>query len=216
MIKAIIFDMDGLLINSEPIWFRARRELLSSLGYDWTWENQKENMGASTQQWVEYMYHFVEEKLSKENILTGITDRMKIYYSKGEIDLMHGANEALKYANENYIVGLASGSYKDLLYTAIRVNNWENIFQEILSSDDLNRGKPFPDIYLEIMKRLGVYPEECVVLEDSRDGIKAGVSAGAKVIAVPNKDIPVPQDVLDTASAVIESLYNFPEAMKMF
>ena len=180
MIKAVIFDMDGLLINSEPVWYRARTQLFKSINFEWTWDNQKQTMGSSTQAWVDYMYNLVNESLTKEEILNGVIDKMKLYYRKGEIDIMPGANEALIFAKENFKVGLASGSYKDLLYSAVKVNKWESIFDEILSSDDMKRGKPHPDIYQEVIKRLGVKPSECVVLEDSSDGIKAGVAAGAK------------------------------------
>lgn len=211
MIKAVIFDMDGLLIDSEPVWFRAKEDLLKEINYKWTWEDQKNSMGVSTETWVNYVYNFADQKFTKEEVLHGITDRMKTYYKNGEIDLMPGANEALQFSKNNFKVGLASGSYKDLLYGAVKSNNWESIFEEILSSDDMERGKPQPDIYLEVMKRLGVLPEECIVLEDSRDGIKAGVAAGAKVITVPSKDVPVPQEVLDSAYAVIDSLNDFPQ-----
>lgn len=211
MIKAVIFDMDGLLIDSEPVWFRAKEDLLKEINYKWTWEDQKNSMGVSTETWVNYVYNFADQKFTKEEVLHGITDRMKTYYKNGEIDLMPGANEALQFAKNNFKVGLASGSYKDLLYGAVKSNNWESIFEEILSSDDIERGKPQPDIYLEVMKRLGVLPEECIVLEDSRDGIKAGVAAGAKVITVPSKDVPVPPEVLDSAYAVIDSLNDFPQ-----
>lgn len=211
MIKAVIFDMDGLLIDSEPVWFRAKEDLLKEINYKWTWEDQKNSMGVSTETWVNYVYNFADQKFTKEEVLHGITDRMKTYYKNGEIDLMPGANEALQFAKNNFKVGLASGSYKDLLYGAVKSNNWESIFEEILSSDDMERGKPQPDIYLEVMKRLGVLPEECIVLEDSRDGIKAGVAAGAKVITVPSKDVPVPPEVLDSAYAVIDSLNDFSQ-----
>ncbi len=213
MIKAVIFDMDGLLINSEPVWFRAKKEFLGERNIPWTWENQKNSMGISTQAWVDYIYNLAQEKISKDEILYGVTDRMKFYYSKGEIDLMPGANEALNYAKNNFKVGLASGSFKELLYTAVRINEWEEIFEEILSSDDIERGKPHPDVYLKVMNKLNVKPSESVVLEDSRDGIKAGVAAGTNVIAVPGKEVPVPQDVLDSATFVIDSLVDMPNTI---
>ena len=213
MIKAIIFDMDGLLIDSEPVWFRAKEEFLGEYNVLWTWEDQRNSMGASTQAWVDYIYDLANKKLTKDEILFGVTDRMKLYYSNGEIGLMPGANEALDLAKKNYRVGLASGSYKDLIHRAVKRNNWEHIFDEILSGDDMERGKPSPDIYLEVMKRLNVQPSESVVLEDSTDGIKAGVAAGANVIAVPSKDVPVLQEVLDSAALVIDSLIELSDTL---
>jgi HAD superfamily hydrolase (TIGR01509 family) len=180
----------------------------------WTNRDQENTMGVSTQSWVDYIHRKINGVLSKEQVLNGIVERMKNYYDNGELELMQGANDALKFASENFKVGLASGSYKDLLYRAVKSNNWESIFDEILSSDDLERGKPNPDIYLEIMKRMDVLPSESVVLEDSRDGIKAGVAAGAKVIAVPSKEAPVPQEVLNSAYAVTDTLFDFPIIIK--
>lgn len=210
MIKAIIFDMDGLLIDSEPVWFRARKELLGNLNLEWTWDLQRKTLGVSTKDWVEQLYNIVSGAMTRNELQKGVTDRMLKYYANGEVDVMPGADAALKYAKDNFKVGLASGSYKELLYSAVKVKNWASIFDEILSSDDMERGKPHPDVYLETAKRLGVLPEECVVLEDSANGIKAGVAAGTKVITVPSKDIQVPQEVLDTAYAVIDSLNEFP------
>ena len=216
MIKAVIFDMDGLLVNSEPVWYRARIEFLREIGFTWTWEHQKNTMGVSTDTWVNYISDFVNQKLTKDEVLEGIVNRMKQYYRNGEIDPMPGADEALKYSKEKFKVGLASGSYKELLYGAVKLNKWEDVFDEILSGDDIERGKPNPDIYLKVMEKLAVSPSETIVLEDSKEGIKAGVSAGASVIAIPGKDAPVPQEVLDTAYAVINTLFDFPQIVNDF
>lgn len=213
MIKAIVFDMDGLLINSEPLWLRAKVEFMKKLNNTWTQIDQENTMGVSTQTWVDYIYNKINGDLAKDEVLNEIINRMKSYYINGELELMSGANEALQFAKNNFKVGLASGSYKDLLYLAIKSNYWENIFNEILSSDDLDKGKPQPDIYIEIIKRLDVTPPETVVLEDSRDGIIAGVSAGANVIAVPSKEVPLAQNVLDTASFAINTLEDLPKVI---
>jgi len=214
MIKAIIFDMDGLLINSEPIWFEAKKELMKSINLEWTHKDQIATMGVPTSFWIDYLYKKVNGILSKEELLYGVTDRMKTLYKKCEIELMPGVKEALKLSRENYKVGLATGSYKELMEISLEVNKWKNIFDAILSSDDLERGKPHPDIYIEVMKRLNVEPKESVVLEDSRDGIISGVSAGANVIAIPSKEVEIPKDVLDSAAYVINSLYEFPNILE--
>lgn len=216
MIKAIIFDMDGLLIDSEPLWLRAKVDLMKKIDDEWTHKDQENTMGVSTQSWVDYIYNKINAQLSKEEVLNEIIDRMKSYYNNGELELMPGASGALDFAKKNFMVGLASGSQRDLLYLAVKSNGWENVFNEVLSSDDLERGKPNPDIYLEIMKRLGVTPAQSVVLEDSRDGIKAGVASGAHVIAVPSKEVRVPQNVLNTASYIINTLENFPKITAEF
>jgi HAD superfamily hydrolase (TIGR01509 family) len=214
MIKAIIFDMDGLLIDSEPIWFRAKVDFMKKFDKEWSWEDQKNTMGVSTQFWVDYVFKKIEGSVSKDEVLSGIIDRMKDYYRRGELELMPGANEALKFARKEFKVGLASGSYKELLEIVVHTNKWNAYFDEILSSDDMERGKPHPDIYLEVMKRLGVDPSESVILEDSRDGMKAGIAAGAKVIAVLSKEVPVPQEVLDSTFAVIDTLHDLPKILK--
>jgi HAD superfamily hydrolase (TIGR01509 family) len=216
MIKAVIFDMDGLLINSEPIWFKAKKELMQGLNIGWTWDDQKNSMGVSTDAWTNYLYEKANRTVGKEELRNGVVTKMRQFYESGQLETMPGANEALIFSKENFKVGLASGSYKDLLYSAVKFNKWESFFDEILSSDDLKLGKPNPAIYLEIVKRLGVLPEECIVLEDSRDGIKAGVAAGTNVVAVPSKEFVVPQEVLDSAYAVIDSLYEFPKIVEEF
>jgi HAD superfamily hydrolase (TIGR01509 family) len=215
MIKAIIFDFDGLLIDSEPVWFKARKAILSEFNLDWTWNDQKNTLGVSTKDWVSYMSSKLGDKLTSEQILNTVISKMREFYTKGEAKSKPGADEALKFCkNKKFIVGLASGSYKDLLLSAIRSKGWEKYFDEILSSDDLKNGKPAPDIYIEILRRLRVKPEESIILEDSRDGIKAGKAAGANVIAVPSTEVQMPEEVLKSANRIILSLIDLPQTIK--
>ena len=132
MIKAVIFDMDGLLINSEPLWLRAKVDFMNKLNSEWTHKDQENTMGVSTQTWVDYIHEKIDGQLSKKEVLNEIIDRMKSFYINGELELMPGANLALDFAAKSFKVGLASGSYKDLLYIAVKSNKWENIFNEIL------------------------------------------------------------------------------------
>lgn len=215
MIKAVIFDFDGLLIDSEPAWFKARKSLLKEFDMDWTPDDQKQNLGVSTKTWVNYLYNKLEQKLTPDDILNKVINKMKEMYMNGEVNAKPGADEALKYCKDNnFIMGLASGSYKELLFIALKSKMWEDYFDEILSSDDFNKGKPAPDIYIEILKRLKVKPEESIVLEDSKDGIKAGVAAETNVIAVPSKEYPVQEDVLSSAKRVIDTLFDLAETIR--
>ncbi len=215
MIKAVIFDFDGLLIDSEPAWFKARKSLLNEFTKDWTLNDQKHNLGVSTKDWVNYLHIKLQERLTPDEILEKVISKMKEMYKKNEVMSKPGAAEALKFCKENnFIMGLASGSYKELLFIALKSKKWEMYFDEILSSDDLKKGKPAPDIYIEILKRLKVKPEESIVLEDSKDGIKAGAAAKSNVIAVPGKEYPVPEDVLRSAIKVIGSLVELPETIR--
>lgn len=215
MIKAIIFDFDGLLIDSEPAWFKARKILLNEFEMDWTMDDQKHNLGVSTKTWVNYLNNKLDGRLSPEEILNRVISNMKEMYKNGEVRSKPGADQALNYCKDkNFKIGLASGSYKELLFIALKSKMWMDYFDEILSSDDLKKGKPAPDVYLEILKRFNVRPEESIVLEDSKDGILAGVAAGSSVIAVPAKEYPVPEDILRSARRVIESLSEAGDTIK--
>jgi beta-phosphoglucomutase-like phosphatase (HAD superfamily) len=215
MIKAIIFDFDGLLIDSEPIWFKSRKALLNDFNMDWSVNDQKHTLGVSTKDWVRYMSNKLGEKLPPNKILDEVISRMKKMYENGEVMSKLGADQALKYCKDNYfILGLASGSHKELLFSGLNSKNWKDYFDEILSSDDLKNGKPAPDIYIEILRRLRVKPEESIILEDSRDGIKAGKAAGANVIAVPSTEVQMPEEVLKSANRIISSLIDLPQTIK--
>jgi len=161
------------------------------------------------------MSNILGDKLPSDKILDVVILSMKKMYENGEVISKPGADQALKYCKDNnFILGLASGSFKELLFSGLNSKGWKDYFDEIISSDDLKNGKPAPDIYLEILKRLNIHPEEAIILEDSKDGIKAGVAAGANVVAVPSREYPVPESVLNTAKRVIPSLLDLPEAIK--
>jgi HAD superfamily hydrolase (TIGR01509 family) len=214
MIRAVVFDMDGLLIDTEPLWFRARRELFQQHGLTWTEADQVKCMGVSTATWTELMADRLDGRMAPAEITEDIVNRMVAYYRAGEVELLPGAQAALELCRSNYPVGLASGSHKRLLAAAVEGMQWRSFFDEILSSDDCAAGKPAPDVYLEVIRRLGVRPAETAVLEDATSGILAGYAAGARVIAVPNHHLPPPEDVLAKADIVIDSLESLETALK--
>lgn len=213
MITTIIFDLDGLLMDTEPLWYQARVEFFKQFGLVWTEIDQEQCMGVSTAGWVDYMVRKLNGRLTPQMVQDEIVGRMAHYYGHGLVRILPGAQEALEFSYDRFKLGLASGSYRRLLEAAIQGARWTRFFAEVLSSDDVPRGKPAPDVYLEIMRRLGVQVNETVVVEDSANGILAGLAAGAKAIAVPNLHIRPPQEVLDKANVVIDSLALFPEAI---
>ena len=137
------------------------------------------------------------------------------YYESGEVTILPGANEALNYCSSNYITGLASGSPLKLINAALEGAKWHKHFMEIVSSDEVDNGKPAPDTYLEIFKRLKIDACDAVVVEDSSGGITAGVNSGAKVIAVPNPELLPSKEALSKATIVLKTLHEIPKALKI-
>jgi len=214
MIKAVIFDLDGLLVDSEPVWFEARKDFMNKFNLDWTDKDHRKQMGVSTEFWANYTYEKIEGRLSHEKIIDEILGRMVSYYEGGEVRILPGADEALKYCSKNYIVGLASGSPLKLINAALKGANWERFFSEIVSSDEVKKGKPNPDTYIEIFNRLNITPANTVVIEDSGSGIMAGVNSGAKVIAVPNPELMPSEDILSKADMRLGSLLELPKEIR--
>lgn len=214
MIKAVVFDLDGLLVDSEPVWFEAIKDFLKQFNIEWTEEDQIKQMGARTDVWADNTFKKIDGRVSHEKIISEILGRMISFYESGEIKIMPSANEALKYCSKNYIVGLASGSPIRLINAALNGADWTQYFREVVSSDEVINGKPAPDSYLEIYKRLNIRPEETVVIEDSGGGIMAGYLSGAKVIAIPNPGMLPSSDILSKATIQLETLHNVPLVME--
>jgi HAD superfamily hydrolase (TIGR01509 family) len=208
MIEAVIFDMDGLLVDSEPVWDKARKGMAEEVGKDWNKADHQAVMGVSTQAWADYMINRLELSLSPQEVQDQIIARMIALYQTG-IPYFPGAVEAVQLAAQHYPTALASGSHRALIDTVAADAALRDKFQVILSADEVGAGKPAPDVYLETAKRLGVKPEHCVCLEDSGNGISAGHRAGMKVIAVPDPRFPPAPEKLNLADLILPSLTGF-------
>lgn len=205
MVKAIIFDMDGLLIDSEFCWDEARKRMAKEVGVEWNSDDHKAVMGVSTHEWVSYMIKRLSLTISPQEVEETIVNSMKEIYAEN-IPFLPGALEAVSLAHTHYPTGLASGSPQKLIDTVTGSPSLLGKFHVILSGDSFDHGKPSPDIYLAAAKELNIDPEQCVCLEDSGNGILAGKNAGMKVIAVADKRFMPSEEKLANADVILNSL----------
>jgi len=208
MIEAIIFDMDGLLVDSEPYWDEARRIMAAEAGVKWNEDDHKAVMGVSTPEWVNYMIERLGLKLPPNFVEERIIGTMAGLYNQ-RIPFLPGAVEAVSMAAKHFTTALASGSPRSLIDTVTNSPALMGKFDLILSGDQFSRGKPAPDIYLGAAEQLNLKPSQCACIEDSGSGILAGHSAGMKVIAVPDTRFPPAAEHLARASIVLNSLRQF-------
>jgi HAD superfamily hydrolase (TIGR01509 family) len=208
MIKAVVFDLDGLLVDSEPHWEEARRQMAIGHGKEWTPDDQRECMGVSTLTWANYMIRRLELDLSPEQVVDRVVGAMQALYAR-RVPYLPGGIEAVDLAARYYLTGLASGSHRRLIDLVINDAPMRSKFKVVVCSDEVVAGKPAPDVYFEAARRLGVEGRNCVCLEDSANGVLAGKRAGMQVIAVPDYRFPFSPEILHQASIVLSSLREF-------
>ena len=208
-IEAVLFDLDGLLVDSEQAWYRARQELATEFGKVWSESEQRAQAGVHTDVWVGNVRACLEGALSSDEVQERIVSKMESYYLAGEVPLLPGATDCLRHCSENYKTALASGSPRRLIEAALSGARWLSFFDEVISSDEVAKGKPAPDVYTEVLLRLGVKPEAAVVLEDSGAGIRSGKAAGTVVVVVPNPETDPGPVTLALADHVLRTLSDF-------
>ena len=212
MTAAIIFDMDGLLIDSEPVWDEARKRMAREYNVEWNSDDHKAVMGVSTAQWVSYMQQRLGLQMEAAEVEQRIVETMAAIYLQ-KIPFHPGAKEAVALAASRYPTGLASGSPQLLIDTVTGSSELAGKFRTILSGDQFPEGKPNPAIYIAAARALNVAPERCVCLEDSGNGILAGKRAGMKVIAVPDSRFMPAPEILEQADIVLPSLFELTPAV---
>lgn len=191
MIEAVIFDLDGLLIDSEVISYQLYQEVLNKYGYSFTIENYAQNYSGKTELGnMEALVDLYQLPISVQEGLDYTLSREKEYFIKG-VSLKPGASELLDYLKKNnYKIALASSSTKDRALCALVQHGIDTYFDEMVFGTEVEKGKPNPDIFLKACEKLKVNPENCLVLEDSEAGIKASYSARIPVICVPDMKKP--------------------------
>jgi HAD superfamily hydrolase (TIGR01509 family) len=204
-IAAVIFDLDGVLLDSEHAWEAARREVAEGSGGSWREDAQAHMMGMSTPEWTAWMRETLGVRLSPDEIFRAVTDRIEAGYRR-ELPLLPGAREAVESMSRHWPLAVASSSSRVLIDLFLELSGLGPRFGATVSSEEVARGKPAPDVFLEAASRLEVEPERSAVIEDSTNGIKAGAAAGMHVIAVPERSFPPSPDSLDLAEVVLDSL----------
>ena len=210
-IAAVVFDLDGVILDTEELWNEVREGLAHERGGRWSERAQSDMMGMSSTEWSRYMHDVVGLAEPPEEINREVVQRMVERYEQ-ELPLIDGAVDAVRRIAARWPLGLASSSNRELIERALAVSGLAPLFRATVSSEEVARGKPAPDVFLEAARRLGVPPDRLAVVEDSENGIRAGRAAGMRVIAIPNARFPPGPDALALADVVLESLDELPQA----
>jgi HAD superfamily hydrolase (TIGR01509 family) len=213
MIRAVVFDLDGVIISSEGIWDEVRAGLARESGGRWAPGAQREMEGLSTQEWTAYMHDVLGVAMPPERIGQEVERRLLDRY-RGALPLIPGALEAVTALAGRLPLGLASSSTRSLIDGVLGLAGLAGAFAVTVSSEEVPRGKPWPDVYLRALDLLAVAPAEAVAVEDSGPGIRAAAAAGMRVIAIPDALSPPPVGDLALAGTVLASIHELtPEAL---
>jgi HAD superfamily hydrolase (TIGR01509 family) len=213
MIETVVFDLDGVLVDSEPVWEEVRRGLVAERGGHWAADAQRRLMGMSTQEWARYLGEDLGVGLPPEEVAALVIDRMAARYRE-RIPFLPGAVDAVRRLAGTWPLGLASSAPAVLIETVLEAAGLSSYFQVTMSTEQVPHGKPAPDIYLAVTARLGVSPPGGAAVEDSSNGLRSAAAAGLHVIAIPHPQYPPDPDALALASLVLPTLADLtPEAV---
>jgi HAD superfamily hydrolase (TIGR01509 family) len=204
VIGAVVFDLDGVIVDSEHVWDSAREALARERGGRWHEQAQRDMMGMSSTEWSRYMHDVIGLKDSPEEISAEVVRRLEATYRE-ELPLIDGALEAVARLAERWPLGVASSSNRPIIDLVLELSSLDRFFRATVSSEEVARGKPSPDVYIEAARRLGSDPEETAAIEDSRNGILSAKAAGMRVIAIPNERFPPGEEALAEADVVLGS-----------
>jgi HAD superfamily hydrolase (TIGR01509 family) len=205
VIDAVVFDLDGVLLQSEEVWDSVRERFVRERGGRYDANVQRAMMGMSAPEWSRYLHEEAGVPDNPQAINRDIVALMLEAYGR-KLPLLPGAVEAVRRAAAVFPLGLASSSNREVFEAVLELGGLSDFFRATVSSEEVARGKPAPDVYLEAARRLGVPPERCTAVEDSHAGIRSAKSAGMRVVAIPNASYPPDAEALALADAVVGSL----------
>jgi HAD superfamily hydrolase (TIGR01509 family) len=205
VIEAVVFDLDGVLVDSEQAWDGARRELVEERGGTWTDGAEIDMLGMSSREWPVYLRDRLGVDMEPADISDDVVARMLAGY-RTRLPLIPGAVAAVERMAARWPLGLASSSNREVIDVVLEQAGIARHFRATVSSEEVARGKPSPDVFLEAARRLGVDPAGCAAIEDSHNGILSARAAGMRVIALPNHAFPPGPEALGQAHAVLGAL----------
>ncbi|WP_328613198.1 HAD family phosphatase [Amycolatopsis sp. NBC_00355] len=207
---AVIFDLDGVLVDSERIWDEVRRAVVAEHGGTWREEATRAQQGMSTPEWARYLVEELGARLTPPEIATIVVKRMAARYAE-QPPLIDGAVDVVRAVAKKWPVAIASSSPVILIKGFLDVTGLP--VGAAVSSEQVGAGKPAPDVYLRAAELLGVAPSECAAVEDTTNGLRSALAAGMAVYAVPNPHFPPDPEVLKQATAVVETITGLPAAL---
>jgi HAD superfamily hydrolase (TIGR01509 family) len=209
---AVVFDLDGVLIDSEQVWDEVRRDLVLERGGRWAPDSQTVMMGMSTPEWASYLVS-LGIGMTPEEVVAAVLRRVSARYGDAP-PLLDGATDVVRALAGRWPLGLASSSPRSLIELVLDRTGLAPAFAAVVSSEEVPRGKPAPDVYLEAARRLRVPARRCVAVEDSANGIRAAAAAEMRVVAVPNPHYRPGEDALGLAALLVDRISQLtPEAV---
>ena len=205
LIGAVIFDLDGVLIDSEQVWDEVRERLTGELGGTWHEGATRDMMGMSAPEWSAYMHDELGVPLDPDEISDRVVEAVEASY-RDTLPLIDGAVAAVERLGARWPLGLASSANRPIIDLVLGLADLSDRFAATVSSEEVERGKPAPDVYLEAAGRLDVAPADCAAVEDSSNGLRSAAAAGMCVIAVPNYAFPPDEEAMALASATVAEL----------
>ncbi|HEY4427033.1 MAG TPA: HAD family phosphatase [Solirubrobacteraceae bacterium] len=205
MPDAVVFDLDGVLIDSEVVWNEARRALTESAGGHWREDAQRAMMGMSSVEWSRYMNENLAVPMPAQDISAAVVTGVERLYRR-RLPLVPGAREAVLALARRWPLAIASSANRRLIDLVLELAGLDRCFEASVSSEEVPRGKPAPDVYLEAARRIAHPPDRCAAVEDSGNGIRAAARAGMSVLAIPNREFPPEPDALAEADVVLPSI----------
>jgi HAD superfamily hydrolase (TIGR01509 family) len=210
--EAVVFDLDGVLVDSEPLWNGAKQEVVEGTGGHWRDDAPEAMIGMSSPEWSNYMHTELGVPLTPREIDRLVVQKMEELY-RPRLPLLPGAIEAVRALQRHWPLGLASSANRQIIDLVLTLSGLSDAFRATVSSEEVERGKPAPDVYLEAAHRLGVGAKRCAAVEDSSNGLRAAAAAGMTVIAVPNPHYPPDADALALAAASVPTVGQVTPAL---